>query len=262
MSRTPASHAAHTARRRLLAATAPLLLAAGLGAAVLAPAPALAWGSSVTGSGQQATESRTPGEFGAIALSASADITVRQGPTAVSVSADDNLLPLLETVVESGREGPTLHVRWKRGTSVRSHGKVRVEISTPSLRSVAISGSGDLRLEPFKTPALAVSISGSGDARIDGLVTEELGVRISGSGDLVGKGSTNKLAVSIAGSGDVQLGDMRAGEVSVKIAGSGNAAVNAQQALAVSIAGSGDVVYSGDARVSSSVAGSGTVRKR
>lgn len=237
-------------------------------------APGAAQASSVEGSGTVATESRTAAAFEAVAMSGSFELVVRQGAQqSVQVQADDNLLPLLETVVESGRNGNTLQVRWKREAGwsggwsndwnrVRPRSKVLVTVVVPTLNAVALSGSGDLRMETFSTPSFQLALSGSGDARLQGLSTEELSVRVSGSGDVSGQGSAKRVKISIAGSGDVRLGEMSADDVSVSIAGSGDAAVNARKALSVSIAGSGDVSYVGDPQVKSSVAGSGRVRHK
>jgi hypothetical protein len=221
-------------------------------------AASAAQAASLTGSGSSATEARPVGEFQAISLRGSIDAEVRQGPTAVSVTADDNLLPHLETVVEDG----TLQVRWKSGTSLRTRGKVQVNISTPRLTSAASSGSGDVRIDGFDTPSLKLALSGSGDAQLRALTTDELTVTISGSSDVKGSGKARKVSIGIAGSGNVRLGDLKADDVKVSIAGSGDAEVNAAKALEVKIAGSGDVLYSGDAALTSRVAGSGTIRKR
>lgn len=228
-------------------------------APALLPAPAQA--ATVQGSGTAASEMRTVPEFQAIATRGSIDIVVRQGAQpSVQVQADDNLLPLLETVVEAG--STTLQVRWRRGESLSTRSKVLVTVVTPRLNSLAAAGSGDVRLEAFNTPALNLALAGSGDARLDQLTTEALSISIAGSGDVSGRGSAAKTKVSIAGSGDVRLMDMHSDEVTVSIAGSGDAAVNAQKSLAVSIAGSGDVVYTGNAQLTRSLAGSGSVTKK
>lgn len=219
--------------------------------------------AATQGSGRTATESRTVGAFEAVGTSGAMDLVVRQGAQqSVQVQADDNLLPLLETVVENGSKGATLQVRWKHGESIHSRSKVLVTVVTPKLSALASAGSGDIKVETLNTPSLQVSISGSGNTRLESLSTEDLGVRISGSGNVGGKGSASTLKVNIAGSGDVRLMDLRADDVSISIAGSGSAAVNAQKTLSASIAGSGDVTYSGDAAVKSSVAGSGSVKKK
>ncbi len=215
--------------------------------------------ATTTGSGTAASETRSLGEFSAIALGGAMNLNVTQGAvTSVQVQADDNLLSMIETVVE----GQRLEIRWKKGASVYTRSPVRVTVVTPRLTALSTAGSGDIKLEAFSTPSLKLSIAGSGNAVLAGLSTDELQVGVSGSGDVHGAGKAAKVGVSIAGSGDVRLSDLRADDVQVRIAGSGDAAVNAMKTLNVSIAGSGDVVYSGDAQVKSSVAGSGSVKKK
>ena len=243
-------------RQTLAQIAAPALLCLSL-------LPQVGQAANITGSGRSVTETRTVGEFQAIRLSGSMDLQVSQGSApSVQVKADDNLLPLLETVVESTSHGATLDVRWKKGTIMYVRSKVSVTVVTPRLTALSASGSGDIRVDAFNTPALKLSISGSGDARFNGLSTGDLGISIAGSGDVGGSGSATRMAVSIAGSGDVRLADMKADDVTVTIAGSGDAVVNANKTLDVRIAGSGDVSYTGNATVKSKVAGSGSVNRR
>lgn len=210
-----------------------------------------------------ATETRAVPEFQGIRLSGSMNLVVRQGDSqSVRVQADDNLLALLETVVESGKDGPALKVQWKKGQSFYIRSKVLVTVVVPKLTSLAAAGSGDISVEAFSTPVFKLAISGSGDVKLVGLNTADLGIQISGSGDVAGTGSASKLKISIAGSGNVRLAEMKSDDVSVAIAGSGDAAVQAQKTLQVNIAGSGDVSYTGNPTVKSSVAGSGSVTQR
>ncbi len=218
--------------------------------------------ATTKGSGKLASDNRSVAEFQAIALKGAMDLVVRQGPQALQVQADDNILPLIETVVETTGHGTTLVVRVKRGESVSTRNKLLVTVSMPALSAVSAEGAGDIRVEAFNTPALKLAISGSGDARLQKLTAGELGVSISGSGDVSADGSAGKLKVSIAGSGDVRLGELKAEDVTVSIAGSGDAAVHANKTLSVSIAGSGDVSYTGNATVKSTVAGSGSVTRK
>ena len=252
-------------RSRRAALIAPLLAALpALAALALAPLllPRSALAATSQGSGASATETRNVAEFLAVALSGSMDLVLRQGPQAVQVQADDNLLPLLETVVEQGSHGATLHVRWKKNNSLHTRSKVLVTVTSPKLSSLASSGAGDIKVDSYSTPALKISTSGSGHVRLDKLNTDELDISIAGSSDVVGNGKTTRLKVGIAGSGDVRLADLQADDVAIRIAGSGNAAVNAQKTLAVSISGSGDVRYTGNPALKSSVAGSGSISKK
>jgi hypothetical protein len=229
----------------------------------LAWLPLASQAAGTVGSGRLASETRELPEFQAVELSGSMDLKIRQGtPQSVQVEADDNLLPLLETVVEGTGAQARLAIRWKRGQSIRTRAKVLVTVVVPMLNAAALKGSGDLQIDAFNTPALKLSLAGAGDVRIKDLSTEDLQLSLSGSGDVAGQGKARKLKISIAGSGDVRLAELESDEVRVSIAGSGDAAVNAQKSLDVSIAGSGDVSYVGNPAVKSSVAGSGSVSKR
>jgi hypothetical protein len=228
----------------------------------LAMLPLASHAGNNKGSGKLATDARTVGEFQAISLRGAVDLVVKQGAQSVQVQGDDNLLTLIETVVESTGQGPTLVVRMKRGESFSTRNKLVVNVTVPKLSGVAAEGAGDIRVEAFNTPALKLALSGSGDAHLPKLTTDDLGISISGSGDVSADGTAGKLKVSIAGSGDVRLSDLKAEDVSVSIAGSGDAVVHANRTLDVSIAGSGDVSYSGNATVKSTVAGSGSVTRK
>jgi hypothetical protein len=263
--------ARHRSARNLAAVVSVVVVAtlgAAMSAALLAPAVAHA-AERVVGSGRIATESRSVGEFEAISLHGSIDITVRQGATtSVSATADDNLLPLLETIVEPGTSGafgasgPRLVVRWKSGANLSTRQKVQVQVVVPRLVALGSAGSGDARIESFSTPLLKLSLAGSGDAALPGLKAEDLQISIAGSGDVKADGQAARLKITVAGSGDVMARELRADDVTVSIAGSGDVAVQAQKKLTVSIAGSGDVTYTGDAEVTRSVVGSGSVRRR
>lgn len=246
-----------------LVARRPLLAAAALGLAALA-GTAAALAATTTGSGKAATEARDASGFAAIAMRGDIDVVVRQGAReAVQVSTDDNLLPLLQTVVEGSGDQRTLRIQWKSGESIRTKSRTLVTVDVVRLTAVSLSGSGDLTTEALKTPSLALSISGSSDAQLKQLDTDQLRVSISGSGDVQASGRAAKLDISVSGSGDVRTRELVSDEVNVSIAGSGDASVTANKALTVSIAGSGDVDYAGTATLAKArVAGSGSIRQR
>lgn len=243
-----------------IATTTSLRRALLLGALSLSGA-AMAWGDAVNGSGRVATENRPVAAFDAVAVAGAIDVELRQsGQEALSVSADDNVLPLIETVVEADR---TLHIRFKRGASVSTRTPVKVKVDVVRLVALSAAGSGQLRIAGLKTPALKLSIAGSGDARFDDLKVDAFEARIAGSGSVVARGSAGQAKLTISGSGDIDLLPLAADDVKVSIAGSGDAKVTANRSLQVSIAGSGDVVWAGTATdVKSKVAGSGQVTRR
>lgn len=206
------------------------------------------------------TEARTVTAFEAISTNGAMDLTVRQADkAAVTVTADDKVLPLVETVVENN----TLVIRMKKGERMWNTGTIKVAIDVVKLNAIRSAGSGDIVLNGLKTPSFKLTLAGSSDAKLNGLTTDSTELRISGTGDVAATGSSRSVAISISGSGDADFSGLTADDVSVNIAGSGDASVNANKSLAVSVAGSGDVVYTGNAQTMKvSMAGSGTLTKK
>jgi hypothetical protein len=213
--------------------------------------------NTVNGSGKEVGVARQVGAFSMLRLDSSVDVTAHQGTTpSVTVRADDNIEPLVETAVE----GDTLIVRMKKGTSFRTHHKVLVDVVFTSLTAVQQRGSGDLHIDKISGPKFESSISGSGDLNIENAQVGAFALSIAGSGDVIISGSADEARFGIAGSGDINARNFPAKKVSVSISGSGDAHVNATEALEAKVAGSGDVTYSGRPRdVSRRVSGSGSI---
>jgi hypothetical protein len=215
-----------------------LLLCAAAAIASLGVAAASAW-TGITGSGRAVTQQRAVSGFNGVALSLPGRLEIVQGPAeGVTLTADDNLVPEIETVVEGG----VLHVRFRKGIGATTRTRISVTVNARAIDSIALAGSGDVVAATLETAELSVRVAGSGDVKLGGRA-ESLQLRISGSGDVdAGRFDTQRAKVSVAGSGD--------------------ATVWARQSLEVSVSGSGDVRYFGDPKVRSKVAGSGSVRRK
>lgn len=219
---------------------------------------------TVTGSGRMVDQARALTGFEAVSTEGSFTVRVRQGATeGVSIRADDNLMPLIESVVEDRKGRQTLVLRWKRWTSIHDSGDIVITVDARTIRGLSTSGSGEIDADTLSGDRLALAVAGSGDIRVGTATVTDLHVSVAGSGDVKAGGSAGTLKVSIAGSGDVDVSGVTAEEVKVSIAGSGDARVTANQSLSVSIAGSGDVRYGGNVQaVKTSIVGSGDVMRR
>lgn len=212
---------------------------------------------TVAGSGKEVAVNRNIGAFSVLRLDSSVDVHARQGATpSVTVHADDNIEPLIETTVE----GDALVVRMRKGTSWRTTHNVVVDVVFTTLTATHQHGSGDLHIDKLTGPKFESSIAGSGDLQIDSAQVGAFALSIAGSGDVVIAGSADEARFGIAGSGDIDARNFAARKVSVSISGSGDAHVNAIEALEARVAGSGDVTYSGRPHdVSRRVSGSGSI---
>lgn len=192
--------------------------------------------STVQGSGIAATQSRHVAGFSGVELAGSNVVTVRIGAKqSVVVHGDDNLLGRITTQVRAG----SLVVGNTPG-SFSTKAPMSVEVTVPSLESLALSGSGVLTVVGLDTPALTATLSGSGV--------------------LHAVGTAAKLDITLGGSGDAQLDQLVARDVHAVVRGSGRILVTATASLNAAVPGSGVIIYSGDpAHVTTNIGGSGAV---
>lgn len=193
--------------------------------------------NATKGSGDVVTETRDVSGFEEIDVRGSGEVTVDvTGTESLTVEADDNILPLLETNVRNG------------------------------VLVLSVESNIDPTVGPSYTITAAtlqgVSIAGSGDVTATGLDVDSFEVDIAGSGDVSPTGAAGTLAVAIAGSGRYQGEDLVAATGSVDVSGSGSAVVNVTDELDVDVAGSGNVEYIGSPTVTQSISGSGDVSQR
>ena len=242
------------------------LIAGALAAALAcAAAPGFAagdwpWsGEQVQGSGALKRQVRQVAHFTGLALELPGKLELRLGDTeSVTIETDDNLLPLVETVVENG----TLKIRpSKRNLNLKTR-NLKIVVQARQIERLAVGGSGTVDAEVLRAPRLNIDLGGSGEINVGKLDSESVAVSLGGSGDFsAAGGNARKLSVSIGGSGTVDMGRVQSDRASISVAGSGEVTVWARHELSTPIAGSGDVSYYGDPRVSKSIVGSGDVRR-
>ena len=243
-------------RNALIAAS---VFAAAAPVAVVSASP-LGWfaGERVQGNGNIVKQAREVSNFSALSLGMPGSVEVRMGTAeSVTIESDDNLLPLIETVVEDG----ALKIRAARRNLQLDTKHLKVIVTAKKLERIAVGGSGSVDAEGLRGSQLAFDVGGSGSINLRNIEGESVSVSLGGSGSLKASGSAEKLKVSIGGSGKVSTGQLATREAAVSIGGSGQAVVWAKQALTVSVAGSGDVSYYGDPQVTKNVMGSGNVKR-
>jgi len=195
--------------------------------------------SGVAGSGKIITEKRNVSGFDSIDFSGSGKLEIDQnGDESLSITADDNLLPLLTSEVK----GTRLVLNVRSDSRVRPSQRIVYKIGVNKLNEVACAGD---------TSAVLRSIHG-----------DTLKLEISGSGDITADGSSDRQEVSIAGSGKYSGGALKSKSVSINITGSGDAVVAASEKLEVNVAGSGSIKYIGEPKITQNIMGSGTIAQQ
>ena len=212
----------------------------------------------VTGEGPYITENRAVSNFTAVASAVSADVFYKQDPVyKVEITAQQNILDIIETNVVSNE----LVIKFKNNVRVRTHESIIVNVSSPTVNGLRISGSGNFIVaDSVNTGNMNLFLSGSGNMNLHKLIASSIDASISGSGNIaVSNGSANTEKLRISGSGNINLTNVASSIVTTATSGSGEMRVNASQALDVTISGSGSVFYTGNPVVNTHISGSGKV---
>ena len=192
---------------------------------------------AVVGSGVSKTETRSVADFDEIEMNGIGRLDATIGPLSpLSVTADDNLLPLIETTVR----GRTLVIRERQ--DVRPKSNLVFKVAIPNLKSVGVSGIASAQVAGVKNDSLAIRINGAGDVRLVGQ-TDKFDFQLNGTGSLNAYELSTKSAVA-------------------EISGTGSAELNVTAELKAKVSGIGSITYIGDPKVESHVSGLGKVSKK
>ncbi|MBX9666646.1 MAG: DUF2807 domain-containing protein [Candidatus Obscuribacterales bacterium] len=197
----------------------------------------LAFASSVKGSGNLKIEKRNLPDFHTIIVATSSNVFVKAGQKkqTITLSFDDNLIPLLKTDVD--KHG-TLTISSNKSYSSRNDLKITIDV--PDLKSVNMTGAGSID--------------------VDNINRHEFEAEINGAGDISATGKVDTAVAGITGSGNVNFENLKAKYASVHITGSGNADVNATDSVDATITGSGCIQFGGNpSHVKQNITGNGSV---
>jgi len=210
----------------------------------------------VEGSGNVAKEERPVSDFSRVSLRGGGELNVTQGDQeSLSIEADDNILPLIETEVSHG----TLSIGPKDRRELRPSKPTKINLAVKKLEGITLSGAATMKASSLSAEKLEIKTSGSGEIAIDALTADALNVRINGSGDCNLAGRADTQTIHVSGSADYRAGKLEGRSVTLSISGSGDAVVWARETLDVKIRGSGRVEYYGQPRVTQDVSGSSRV---
>lgn len=175
----------------------------------------------VVGSGPARVEQRSVSAFTSVEVSHGIRLELVQGtPTAVSVKAQPNILPLISTKVS----GETLEIDATHGFST-SDG-VLVSVTAPSVQAVSLSGGAHGSASKIDVPRFEVNASG-------GAV-------------LTAAGRSDVLDLSASGGVIVECGNLATTDATVELSGGVKAKVWATQSVKGSASGGVALTLRGD----------------
>lgn len=194
------------ARRAPSLVTAVVVVAALVGLAGCALPPLQAKVTPVPGSGDATTQDRTAGNFRAVSVEAGINVVIANGPaTAVTLTAQSNLLPLIRTTVTDDQLVVTVDA-----PGFNTQKTVTLNVTVPRLDSVSL-GEGATATMEIAGDALAIGLSGGATVKAIGTVTQ--------------------LSLTSASSGQAQLEELVATNATVTMSGGSQATLNVTGAL-------------------------------
>jgi len=196
------------------------------------------FGSGVRGSGTPKTEQRTVPAFDQLSIEGAmrADVTAGVAQV-VELSGDDNIVPLIETIVNASE------LRIAPHESISPKLVLTAKIATQKLTALALSGSVQ--------------------AAVHGIASDAFAIHTSGSTNVTASGAAKHVAIHVSGSSKVDANELHAEDVTIEVSGSADVDVYANGVLDVHISGSAHVRYAGSPReVHKDISGAGTIEPR
>jgi putative autotransporter adhesin-like protein len=189
------------------------------------------------GSGNIVTESRDVAGFSSLDVSGVFKVeAVAQKDFALTVEADDNLLPFIKTEVRNG----TLYIESDK--RLKSRSAITIKVAAPDLENVRTSG------------AATVAVSG--------LANDHFDLDTSGASKISLQGSTNELKVDVSGASQIDGGSLVSEKATVDASGACTVNVNAANELNVDASGASKIFYTGNAKVNKSTSGASSVTQK
>jgi hypothetical protein len=218
-------------------------------------------GGGERGSGHVITETREVPDFSAVTIDYPATVVIRQGSApSVELSAEDNLMPQLETEVQGGELTiQSGEYRWRQ--RVNPTETVHIEITVVDLVEISLPSASEVDIEGLQADELSLLLSGAGDIHFRDLEAQSLDVLVSGAGQVRADGQVEMLDVNIDGFGNFHGKDLASQIASVRINGAGQATVRAEEHLTARINGAGSINYYGSPSVNQSMEGVGNISR-
>lgn len=192
---------------------------------------------STVGSGHVATEAREVSGFTRIRFTGVGVLNITQtGTESLTVSADDNLLPLIVTRVRDG----VLELGMEGHATINPMSRITFTLTIKTLEAIDLSGAASIHASDIHADTLDIDFSGAGKMEITG--------------------SAQRQTVLVSGAGAYEAKDFITAVADVRITGAGYAHVYASETLDAKVSGVGKITYYGPARVYPKVSGIGSIK--
>jgi hypothetical protein len=191
----------------------------------------------IKGDGTMKTADRPISDFSAVEVAGAYEIKWSSGKPALTLSTDQNLLPLITTSVT----GHTLQIDCRE--NLRPTQGITINVSSASLTDVRLNGAVRLTANNLSGPDLKLESNGASSISVDGSITN--------------------LEVNFSGASKLNAKSLQTQTTRVSLNGACYADVTVSETLNASIAGAGVLTYSGNPKsIEKNIGGVGRIQSR
>lgn len=194
----------------------------------------------VEGSGEVTETKREVKAFQHLKSTGIFDLVLTNGDGPLTIEADSNLLPHIQTTVED----QTLQIKSDR--DIRDPEKLQITIPVGQLNGLTYTGTGTVKTRNKLTgDSLQITNTGTSSIALK-LGYQQVHFENNGTGTATLTGQAEDLTVEQLGTGAFDAEGLKAGNVSVSLAGTADCRLHATETLSVDATGTGTIHYKGD----------------
>jgi len=191
----------------------------------------------IHGDGLITTEDRPISAFSKLVVTGGYEIIWSSGKPALTISADQNLLPLVETVIS----GNALRIDSKEELAPTKG--IKIILSSPALEDVQLTGAVSFK---------ASQISG-----------QDLKLEATGASEISIEGSVTNLEADLTGASKLSATSLETQAATLSLIGASEADVTVTDRLKASVTGASSITYAGNPKsVEKNVVGAGSIQNR
>ncbi len=195
----------------------------------------------VSGNGHEVTRTRDVQAFRRVSVASGIELQGATGARALTVTTDENLFEVLETVVDQD----TLKLRLRPGVWLQGPARIKAFASNDVWEAIDASGGSEVRLAATPIDTLKVGVSGGSEVHVTDVSSQHLDVDASGGSvvELTGVGFDGKAAAS--GGSELHLRGVCLDALDVDVSGGSSVSARVATKLTGSASGGSTVAIMG-----------------
>ncbi len=217
----------------------------------------LGCGGIVIGNGKLETRTVEVPAFSTLDVSSAIDVDATIGPRSISITADENVLPFIESFVRDG----ALVLRVRDGLMI-DRSTVRAVVSNDRYEGVSASGASRVTAPMTPVPTLRLEASGASTLRVSGIESTSVRLEASGASTITLGGQATSASLGASGASNVNGVGLFLEAATVDVSGASTVRARTSKSISGDVSGASTLEVSGaPGQLNVIATGASTVRR-